>query len=120
MGRICRKGRFQAWNGTSATHRTGRVRTGETMYKSICDIQQNAFSALTLLVGRQEGHPDCKNLSGGVLSDLHVVQLMPLPLTVSCFSKIKMVLVTFLVSAHPGSPGQTAVKPVYVCMYDIA
>ena len=26
-----------------------------------------AFSALTLLVGRQEGHPACKNLSGGVL-----------------------------------------------------
>jgi len=27
----------------------------------------NAFSALTLLVGRQEGHPACKKLSGGVL-----------------------------------------------------
>ena len=27
----------------------------------------NAFSALTLLVGQQEGHPDCKKLSGGVL-----------------------------------------------------
>jgi len=27
----------------------------------------NAFSALTLLVGRQEGHPACKQLSGGVL-----------------------------------------------------
>ena len=26
------------------------------------------FSALTLLVGRQEGHPACKNLSGGVLA----------------------------------------------------
>jgi len=26
-----------------------------------------AFSALTLLVGRQEGHPACKELSGGVL-----------------------------------------------------
>ena len=26
-----------------------------------------AFSALTLLVGRQEGHPACKKLSGGVL-----------------------------------------------------
>ena len=55
-----------------------------------------AFSALTLLVGRQEGHPACKKLSGGVLAwlsvwggaDLHVAQLMPLPLTVSCFSKI--------------------------------
>jgi len=27
-----------------------------------------AFSALTLLVGRQEGHPACKKLSGGMLA----------------------------------------------------
>jgi len=31
-----------------------------------------AFSALTLLVGRQEGHPACKKLSGGVLAGLSV------------------------------------------------
>jgi len=31
-----------------------------------------AFSALMLLVGRQEGHPDCKKLSGGVLAWLSV------------------------------------------------
>jgi len=31
---------------------------------------QCAFSALTLLVGRQEGHPACKKLSGGVLASL--------------------------------------------------
>jgi len=31
-----------------------------------------AFSALTLLVGRQEGHPTCKKLSGGVLAWLSV------------------------------------------------
>jgi len=51
----------------------------------------SAFSALTLLVGRQEGHPACKKLSGGVLAWLSVwseVQLMPLSLAVSCFSKI--------------------------------
>jgi len=30
------------------------------------------FSALTLLAGRQEGHPVCKNLSGGVLAWLFV------------------------------------------------
>jgi len=35
-------------------------------------LQHNAFSALTLLVGRQEGHPACKNLSGGVLAWLSV------------------------------------------------
>jgi len=31
-----------------------------------------AFSALTLLVGRQEGHLACKKLSGGVLAWLSV------------------------------------------------
>ena len=34
--------------------------------------QPRAFSALTLLVGRQEGHPACKKLSGGVLAWLSV------------------------------------------------
>jgi len=45
-----------------------------------------AISALTLLVGRQEGHRACKKLSGGVLAWIFVwikVQMMPLPLTVS-------------------------------------
>ena len=38
-------------------------------------------------------------------ADLHMAQLMPLPLTVSCFSKIQ-IGITFLVPAHPGSPGK--------------
>jgi len=38
---------------------------------SQCKIMQ-AFSALTLLVGRQEGHPACKKLSGEVLAWLSV------------------------------------------------
>jgi len=42
---------------------------------------------------------------------LHMAQLMPLPLTVSCFSKIQIGF-TFLVPAHLGSPGQRAVKQV--------
>ena len=46
-------------------------------------------------------------------ADLHVAQLMPLPLTVSCFSKIQIGF-AFLVPAHLGSPGQRAVKPVFV------
>ena len=41
--------------------------------------------------------------------------LMPLPLTVSCFSKIQIGF-TFLVPAHSGSPGQRAVKRVCVCL----
>ena len=73
-----------------------------------------AFSALTQLAGRQEGHLACKKLRGGVLAWLSV-RLMPLPLTVSCFSKIQIGF-TFLVPAHPGSPGQRAVKRMCVCV----
>jgi len=40
---------------------------------------------------------------------LHTAQLMPLPLTVSCFTKIQ-IGVTFLVPVHLGSPGKRAVK----------
>jgi len=47
---------------------------------------------------------------------LDIPQLMPLQLTVSCFSKIQ-IGVTFLVPAHLGSPGQRAVNRMYVCMY---
>ena len=36
------------------------------------DRDLGAFSALTLLVRRQEGHPTCKKLSGGVLAWLSV------------------------------------------------
>jgi len=64
---------------------------------------------LTLLVGRQEGHPACKKewWGAGVViclergTDLHMAQLMPLPLTVSCFSKIQ---IGFYLSGT-GSPG---------------
>jgi len=61
-----------------------------------------------LLLGKQEGHPACKKQSGGVLAwlsclqqdaDLHMAQLMPLPLTVSCFSKSQIGF-NFLVPAH--------------------
>jgi len=48
-------------------------------------------------------------------ADLHMAQLMPLPLTVSCFSKIQIGF-SILVPAHPGSPGQRAVKWVCVCV----
>ena len=43
-----------------------------------------------------------------------MAQLMPLPLTVSCFSKIEIGF-TFLVLAHPGSPRKRAVKRGCVC-----
>ena len=61
-----------------------------------------------LLVGWQEGHPVCKKLNGGVLVwlsvwgkvqvCLHMAQLMPLPPTVSCLSKIQ-------IGSGTGSPG---------------
>jgi len=51
-------------------------------------------------------------------ADLHMAQPMPLPLIVSCFSKIQIGL-AFLVPADPGSPGQTAAKRVCVCVCDL-
>ena len=77
-----------------------------------------------LLVGQQEGHPACKKTewwgAGMVVclergADLHMAQLMPLPLTVSCFTKSQIGF-TFLVPAHLGSPGKRAVKRVCVCV----
>jgi len=44
-----------------------------------------------------------------------MAQLMSLPLTVSCFSKIQIGL-PYLVPAHLGSPGKRAVKRVCVCV----
>jgi len=80
---------------------------------------QCAFGALTLLVGRHEGHLACKKTewwgTGVVIclergADLNMAQLlMPLPLTVSCSSKIQIGF-TFLVPAYPGCPGKEAVK----------
>ena len=49
-------------------------------------------------------------------ADLDMAQLMPLPLAVSCFSKIQIGFI-FLVPAHPGSPGHWAVKWVCACMF---
>jgi len=67
-----------------------------------------------LLVGWQEGRSACKKTewwgAGMVIcleqcADLHMAQLMPLPLTVSCFSKIQVGF-TFLIVAYAGSPGK--------------
>ena len=85
---------------------------------STLGLVQIAFSALTLLVGWQEGHPACKKTEwwGTVVviclergADLRMAQLMPLPLTVSCSSKIQIGF-TFLVPAYLGCPGKQAVK----------
>jgi len=47
-------------------------------------------------------------------ADLHMAQLIPLPLTVSCFSKIQIGF-TFLVLAHPGGLEKGPLKRV--CVY---
>jgi len=115
--------------------RTGKVRQPETdvlplshATNYLCILHRyeltfHALSALKLLVGRQEGHPACKKVSGGVLAWLSVwseVQtckilhiLADLPLTVSCFCKIQIGF-TFLIPTHPGSHGPWAVKQVCV------
>jgi len=82
------------------------------------------FSALKLLVGLQEEHVACKKVEwwgAGVVSclqqgadALHMVQLMPLPPVISCFSKIQIGL-TFLVHAYPGCSQKEVIKRI--CRY---
>jgi len=69
-----------------------------------------AFSALTLLVGRQKiewwGAGMVISLERG--EDLHIAQLMPLSLAVSCFSKIHIGF-TFLTRVVPETTTTTTV-----------
>jgi len=62
---------------TETVPSSGRSRTAAAMVQneqfiSAVILPEVAFSALTLLVGWQEGHPACKKLSGGVLAWLFV------------------------------------------------
>ena len=87
-------------------------------------LSAHAFSALTLLVGPQEGHPACKKTewlgAGEVIclargADLHMAQLMPLPLTLLLQQNPDWFYL--LLPARLGSPGQRAVKRMCVCVY---
>jgi len=49
-----------------------KLRKSDSIKICIKEYHMVAFSALMLLVGRQEGHPACKKLSGGVLAWLSV------------------------------------------------
>jgi len=84
------------------------------------ELDLRALSALTLLVGQQEDIQPVKTewWSGGMVICLEqgADLLMPLPLTVSCFSKIHIGY-TFLVPAYLVSPRQRAVKRVCVCVW---
>ena len=60
-----------------------------SQFTALCLQSHSAFSALTLLVGWQEGHPACKKLSGGVLAWLSVwseVQTCICPSWCNCHS----------------------------------
>ena len=81
------------------------------------------FDAVGWAAGRASGLLKTEWGGAGVViclergADLHTAQLMPLPLTVSCFRKIQIGF-TFLVPAHLGRQGKRAVKcvHVYVCV----
>jgi len=69
---------------------------------------------LTLLVGRQEGHPACKKTEWWDAemviclwrgADLHMAYLVPLPLTISCSSKSRLVLPSWFYLSGTGLPG---------------
>jgi len=105
------------------------------MWSVICsDYNVVAFCALTLLVGWQERHPACQKLdwwgTGMVVclvrdADLHMAQLMPLPLTVSCFSKIQIGFtflnrLTWVVSDKgPFNVCVCVCEGVFVCVYNV-
>jgi len=83
-------------------------------------LQRQSLQCFDAVSWSRKGIRPVKNLSGGVLVWLSVWseiqtcnlaygQLMPLPLTISCFSKTQIGF-TFLVPAHPGSPGKRAVR----------
>ena len=56
-------------------------------------------------------------------ADLHMAQLMPLPLNISCFSESRLVLPCWFYLSSPGSPGYSqtkskrAIKWLCVCVY---
>jgi len=70
------------------------------------------FNALMLLAGQQEGHLACKKLRGGTLAwlclgqdaDLYMAKLMPLPFTISCSSKSRLVLPSWFYLSSARSP----------------
>jgi len=91
------------------------------MLRSIGKQCLQCFDTVGWAAGRASGLYKTEWWCAGVViclervADLHMAQLMPLPLTVSCFSKIQIGF-TFLVPACPGSSRKRAVKWVCVCV----
>ena len=135
-------GHIDVWPSLTSSGTLPYITVTTVLWPLSCYL--NAFSALMLLVGWQEGHHTHTHPFNGPLSgtaaqptasthwrhilpvktewwgdgmvicleqgaDLHMAQLIPLPLTVSCFSKIQIGF-TFLVLVHPGSPGLRAIN----------
>ena len=78
-----------------------------------CFLCLSAFSALTLLVGQQEGYPACKEtewwdagmvICQGQGADFHMAQLMPLPLTISWSNKSRLALPSWFYLSGAGLP----------------
>ena len=88
---------------------------------NFCNYFVQCFDAVGWAAGRASGLWKTERWGAGMIiclewgADLHMSQLIPLPLTVSCFSKIQIGF-TFLVLAHLGSPRKRAVKWVCVCV----
>jgi len=88
-------------------------------YQRIITSGLQCFDAVGWAAGRASGLQNTERWCAGMViclergADLHMAQRMPLPLTVSSFSKIQIGF-TFLLPAHPGSPGQRAIKRVCV------
>ena len=105
--------------GTVVLFHSIQIKFKGQCYRSKLCLQ--CFDAVGWAAGRASGLKKTEWWGAGVViclqrgADLHMAQLMPLPLTVSCFSKIQIGF-TFLVPAHLGSPGKRAVKRVCVCV----
>jgi len=81
----------------------------ETIPHVQLEISGDVLSTADMVVQGRDGPRRLREID----DDDDMAQLMPLSLTVSCFSNIQIGF-TFLVLAHLGSPGQRAVKRVFV------
>jgi len=69
------RGLYTSTATTTTQQHTHLVMVPSSAWHFTCTVIKyyaSSFSALTLLVGRQEGHPTCKTLSGGVLASLSI------------------------------------------------
>jgi len=106
---------------------TGLLSTSSFTFVQFCRavcLTLCAFSALMLLIERQEGHPACKKTEwwgAGVVvclergADLHMTQRTPLPLTVSCFSKIQIGFYRAMLCIRGTSHGPVSLRRLSVC-----